>query len=65
MTRLVALEALDDLELSATPCHEPCHAKHRSPACLVHIGPGAVAYSICRCRWDDLACTANQLSGLI
>jgi hypothetical protein len=26
MTRLVALIALDELELSGTPCNEPCHA---------------------------------------
>ena len=28
MTRLIALIALADLELSAAPCHEPCHAEH-------------------------------------
>jgi hypothetical protein len=32
MTRLIALQALVDLELSAAPCHDSCHAPQRCPA---------------------------------
>jgi hypothetical protein len=32
MARLEALEALDDLELSAMPCHDSCHAPATMPS---------------------------------
>jgi len=38
---------------------------HRLQACLVHIGLDAMAYNAYRRRWDDLARTASQVSGLI
>jgi hygromycin-B 4-O-kinase len=38
---------------------------HRLHACLVHVGLDAMAYNAFRGRWDDLARTASQISGLI
>jgi hygromycin-B 4-O-kinase len=44
---------------------QPPGLHHRLQACLIHIGLDAMAYNAYRRRWDDLARTAGQVSGLI
>ena len=45
MTRVLALEALDELELSTTPCHEPCHVAG-AVSRYVHAGQRPPALSV-------------------